>query len=59
MEKFSKVKELVASIEADAKKFYDAGNSAAGTRLRKRMQDLKVLAQEIRNEVTAKKSEAK
>jgi len=59
MEKFSKVKELLASVEADAEKFYNAGNNAAGTRVRKAMQDLKVLAQEIRSEVTDKKNAAK
>jgi hypothetical protein len=57
MEKFQKVKELVASIEKDAEKFYNAGNSAAGTRVRKGFQELKTLAQDIRNEVTAKKNE--
>lgn len=56
MEKFQQVKEVVAAIEADAEKFYNAGNSAAGTRVRKAMQDLKVLAQEIRAEVTEKKN---
>jgi hypothetical protein len=59
MDKFTKVKELLASVEADAEKFYSAGNSAAGTRLRKAMQDLKVLAQEIRAEVTDKKNTTK
>lgn len=59
MDKFTKVKELLASVEADADKFYSAGNSAAGTRLRKAMQDLKVLAQEIRAEVTDKKNTTK
>jgi hypothetical protein len=59
MDKFTKVKELLASVEADAEKFYSAGNSAAGTRVRKAMQDLKVLAQEIRAEVTDKKNTAK
>jgi hypothetical protein len=59
MDKFAKVKELLASVEADAEKFYSAGNSAAGTRLRKAMQDLKVLAQDIRAEVTDKKNAAK
>ena len=59
MEKFSQVKELLASVEADAEKFYNAGNSAAGTRVRKAMQDLKVLAQEIRAEVTDKKNSEK
>lgn len=55
MENFQKVKELVASIEADAEKFYNKANSAAGTRLRKGLQELKVLATEIRKEVTEKK----
>ena len=59
MEKFTKLKELLATVEADAEKFYNAGNSAAGTRVRKAMQDLKVLAQDIRAEVTEKKNSAK
>ncbi|GGC67163.1 hypothetical protein GCM10011387_20720 [Pedobacter quisquiliarum] len=59
MERFTKVKELLASVEADAEKFYNSGNNAAGTRLRKAMQDLKVLAQDIRTEVTEKKNSAK
>ena len=56
MEKFKKVKELITSIEADADKFYNNANNAAGTRVRKAMQDLKGLAQEIRNEVTTLKA---
>ncbi len=56
MENFQKLQELVASVEADAEKFYNAGNSAAGTRVRKGMQDLKNLASEIRKEVTDKKN---
>lgn len=56
MEKFTKLQELVASAEADVQKFYDGGNGAAGTRVRKAMQDLKTLAQEIRTEVTEKKN---
>lgn len=59
MEKFLKVKELLASVEADIEKFYNGGNSAAGTRVRKAMQDLKVLAQDIRAEVTELKSKQK
>jgi len=53
MENYTKLKELVASIEADA------GNSAAGTRVRKGLQEIKTLAQEIRNDVTSKKNEKK
>jgi hypothetical protein len=56
MEKFTKVKELVAAVEADVEKFYNSGNAAAGTRVRKAMQDLKVLAQEIRLEVQDQKT---
>jgi len=56
MEKFEKVKELIAGIETDAAKFYDGGNGAAGTRVRKAMQDLKVLATDIRKEITEKKN---
>ncbi|GAA4196075.1 hypothetical protein GCM10022289_01200 [Pedobacter jeongneungensis] len=59
MEKFKQVQEVIASVEADVTKFYDGGNAAAGTRVRKAMQDLKVLAQEIRAEVTEKKNSDK
>ncbi|WP_025142151.1 histone H1 [Pedobacter jeongneungensis] len=59
MDKFKKVQEVISSVEADVTKFYDGGNSAAGTRVRKAMQDLKVLAQEIRAEVTEKKNSDK
>lgn len=51
MEKFESLKELVMSMEEDFDKFYDKKNQAAGTRVRKGMQDLKNLAQEIRLEV--------
>ncbi|MCT1529521.1 histone H1 [Sphingobacterium daejeonense] len=59
MENYTKLKELVASIEADAEKFFNNGNSAAGTRVRKGLQEIKTLAQEIRNEVTSKKNDSK
>ncbi|AMM52186.1 histone H1 [Rufibacter sp. DG15C] len=51
MNNFSKIKDLVLSLEGDFEKFYDKGNSAAGTRVRKGMQDLKNMAQDIRKEV--------
>jgi hypothetical protein len=51
MNRYQQLKDLVASLEADFVKFYDKENSAAGTRVRKGMQDLKNLAQEIRVEV--------
>lgn len=51
MKRFEQLKELVDGLEADFAKFYDKQNSAAGTRVRKGMQDLKNIAQEIRIEV--------
>ena len=56
MDKFKELKELIATAEADASAFFDKSNKAAGTRLRNAMQQAKVLAQDIRNEVTAKKN---
>ncbi len=47
---FETIKQTVADIEADVKKFTD-GNNAAGGRVRKAMQDLKNLAQDLRKEV--------
>ena len=52
MERFKQLSDLVGGLEADFVKFYEKGNKAAGTRVRKGMQDLKGLAQEIRQEVT-------
>jgi len=51
MKRFEELKSMVDSLEGDFEKFYDKGNNAAGTRVRKGMQDLKNLAQEIRLEV--------
>lgn len=57
MARFDQLKELVMSLEDDFTKFYDKGNKAAGTRVRKGMQELKVMAQDIRTEVQAAKNE--
>ena len=51
MKRFDELRDLVMSLEGDFQKFYDKGNQAAGTRVRKGMQELKNLAQEIRVEV--------
>ncbi|WP_462249933.1 histone H1 [Ekhidna sp.] len=51
MKRFEQLKSMVESLEADFEKFYDKQNNAAGTRVRKGMQDMKNLAQEIRLEV--------
>ena len=41
MKRFEQLQDLVNSLEGDFEKFYDKKNSAAGTRIRKGMQDLK------------------
>ncbi|MEO6305583.1 MAG: histone H1 [Bacteroidia bacterium] len=53
---------LIASIDAlkvEAEKFFTKGNNAAGTRLRKGLQEIKKQASGIRNEVTEAKKAAK
>jgi hypothetical protein len=57
MEKYAKLKSLIINIEDDFSKFYEKGNKAAGTRARKAMQDVKVLAQDIRKEIQDKKND--
>ena len=56
MNRFEEIRDMVMSLEGDFQKFYDKGNQAAGTRVRKGMQDLKNLAQNIRVEVQDKKN---
>jgi hypothetical protein len=57
MSRFSDLKQTVDSMERDFEQFYEKGNKAAGTRVRKGMQDLKKLAQDIRTEIQDKKKE--
>ena len=59
MQKFEELKNLIASLEGDADKFYNKGVSAAGTRVRKALQDMKSLASDMRKEVTEIKNKAK
>lgn len=53
---FNKLQEHVNEMEDDFNKFYEKGNKAAGTRIRKGMQDLKKLAQDIRVDVQEQKN---
>ena len=50
MQAYEQLKALVAEIEADVNKA-EGGNKAAGTRVRKQMQDIKKAAQVVRNTV--------
>ena len=50
MEDYARLKDMVAAVEEDLNKA-TAGNRAAGTRVRKQMQAIKALAQDIRKKV--------
>jgi|TARA_Y100000310_G_scaffold292961_1_gene322161 hypothetical protein len=53
------LEELIVLLEEtrdDHEKFFERGNNAAGTRVRKAMQDVKALAQELRTEVQETKN---
>lgn len=50
MEAFERLKGIVASLDEDIAKA-EGGNKAAGTRVRQAMQDVKSIAQEIRQQI--------
>ena len=51
MNRYEQLDALLESLKEDFDKFYDKGNKAAGTRVRKGMLEMKNLAQDIRKEV--------
>lgn len=53
MIEFDKMKEIIENCTADVEKF-DSGNKAAGTRVRKVMQEIKSQAQAVRQSVLKK-----
>ena len=55
--RFEELREKVMQLETDFEKFYEKKNQAAGTRVRKGMQEMKNLAQEIRIEVQSIKNQ--
>ena len=55
MNMYHKVQQLVTALEEDFFKFYDKSNKAAGTRVRKGLQELKNLAQEVRSDIQQRK----
>ena len=59
MSKYQEFTKLVEAMEADFEKFYDKEVSAAGTRVRKHLQELAKLCKETRNDVTAVKNARK
>jgi len=59
MERFNQLKTLISSIEEDATKYYEKNNKAAGVRLRKGLQEIRMLSQEIRQDVSSRNKESK
>jgi hypothetical protein len=57
--RFQDFTKIVEAMEADFEKFYDKEVNAAGTRVRKHLQELAKLCKEIRNDVTAVKNARK
>mgnify|MGYP003635721717 FL=1 len=55
MENVRKIQEVLESVEGDVMKF-GSGNKSAGTRIRKAMQEIKTLAQQVRTDVQSIKS---
>jgi hypothetical protein len=52
MEQLDQLQEIINSARIEAEKFFEKGNKAAGTRLRKHMQDIKSIAQDVRTVVS-------
>lgn len=59
MEKYNELVRFVQSLETDFQKFYEKGQSAAGTRVRKGLSELRKLCQDVRNDVQAVKAQRK
>lgn len=58
MKLYEDIKNIITAMETDVQKFY-GGNNAAGTRVRKALQDLKKAAQAMRIDVQEKKNSNK
>ncbi len=59
MSRLDDLRNHLITLEHDFEKFYEKGNASAGTRVRKGMQELKKLANDIRTEVQSKKTDSK
>jgi archaellum component FlaC len=51
MEKLQQIKEILDTMQKDIEKFYDKGQNAAGTRIRKDLNSIRKLAAEMRKEI--------
>ncbi len=59
MEKFGNLQEILDGMKTDIEKFYEKGQNAAGTRLRKSLNDLRKKSAEIRKDIQDERSKRK
>lgn len=59
MNRYQDLVNAVKELETDFQKFYDRGQAAAGTRVRKGLSDLRKLAQDIRKDIQDVKAQRK
>lgn len=59
MNKYEELMQAVRELEQDFQKFYEKGQAAAGTRLRKGLSELRKLAQDVRKDVQDVKAQRK
>jgi hypothetical protein len=57
--RFEEFNKIVEAMESDFEKFYDKEVGAAGTRVRKHLQELATLCKEVRKDVTETKNSRK
>jgi len=59
MSNLDHLNEILENMKVDAEKFYEKGQNAAGTRLRKSLNDLRKKAAEIRKEIQDERAKRK
>jgi hypothetical protein len=56
MNRYEELESLLTSLKEDFDKFYNEGNKAAGTRVRKGLMELRNKSQDVRKEIQAIKN---
>ena len=59
MNRYDDLLQAVRDLQTDFEKFFEKGQAAAGTRVRKGLSDLRKLAQEVRKEIQDVKAQRK
>ena len=59
MNRYEELMQAVRNLQTDFEKFFEKGQAAAGTRVRKGLSDLRKLAQDVRKDIQDVKSQRK